>query len=295
MPQPQEQSQSPAERKVLLIGIGAGGLDQITVEAVAALNAADVFLVAAKRTGSSDPSSSDPSSNNRSADDLVSLRQAILARHRTRGDYRVIEVPDPERDRNPADYVAAVRDWHEARAAAYESVITAEVPAGGTCAFLVWGDPSLYDSTIRVLERIRARGSLALNYQVLPGVSSVQLLAARHRLVLNRIGGPITITTGRMLARDVAAGADNLVVMLDKDLAAANLRDAGLPGDWDIWWGANLGTEDEELVAGRLDETLDQIRAARARTATARGWVMDTYLIRRSTTTVSVSSASPEG
>lgn len=253
-------------RKVLLIGIGAGGLDQLTVEAVSALNAADVFLVAAK---------------NRGVDDLVALREAILARHRASPDYRVIEVPDPERDRaDPADYGGAVRDWHEARAAAYEAVIAAEVPEGHTCAFLVWGDPSLYDSTIRVVERILARGNLDLDYSVLPGVSSVQLLAARHRLVLNRIGGPITITTGRMLARDVAAGADNLVVMLDKDLAAA-----ALPGGWEIFWGANLGTEDEELVSGPLGEVLEDIRAARARAAAARGWVMDTYLIRRAART----------
>lgn len=249
-------------RHVLLIGIGAGGLDQLTVEAVAAFNQADAFLVAAK---------------NRGVDDLVTLREAILRRHRASSDYRVIEVPDPERDRaDPADYGAAVRDWHEARAAAYEAVIAAEVPEGGTCAFLVWGDPSLYDSTIRVVERILARGSLELDYRVIPGVSSVQLLAARHRLVLNRIGGPITITTGRMLARDVAAGADNVVVMLDKDLAAATL-----PGEWEIFWGANLGTDDEELVAGPLADVLGDIHAARERTALARGWVMDTYLIRR--------------
>lgn len=250
-------------RTALLIGIGAGGLDQLTVEAVAALNAADVFLVAAK---------------NRGVDDLAALRTAMLARHRATPDYRVLEVHDPERDRDPANYGVAVKDWHEARAAAYEGVIAAEVPEGGVCAFLVWGDPSLYDSTIRVVERIRARGNLELDYSVVPGVSSVQLLAARHRLVLNRIGGPITITTGRMLARTVADGGDNLVVMLDKDLAAAELA-----GDWDIWWGANLGTADEELVAGRLSEVLAQIRAARARAAQARGWVMDTYLIRRAT------------
>lgn len=249
-------------RRVLLIGIGAGGLDQLTVEAAAALNEADVFLVADKARG---------------VDDLVTLREAILRRHRASPEYRVIAVPDPERDRaDPADYGAAVRDWHEARAAAYEAVIADQVPEGAACAFLVWGDPSLYDSTIRVIERVQDRGNLALDYRVIPGVSSVQLLAARHRLVLNRIGGPITITTGRMLARDVAAGADNIVVMLDKGLAAAEL-----PGDWEIYWGANLGTEDEELVAGPLAEVVEDIRAARARAARARGWVMDTYLIRR--------------
>ncbi len=31
---------------------------------------------------------------------------------------------------------------------------------GGSAAFLVWGDPSLYDSTIRIIERVRARTAL---------------------------------------------------------------------------------------------------------------------------------------
>jgi precorrin-6A synthase len=116
-----------------------------------------------------------------------------------------------------------------------------------------------------------------LDYQVIPGVSSVQLLAARHRIVLNRIGGPITVTTGRRLGTDVARGADTLVVFLDGCLSCAELPGAG----WDIWWGANLGTASEELVAGRLGEVMDAIRAARKRAKAAQGWVMDVYLLRR--------------
>lgn len=117
---------------------------------------------------------------------------------------------------------------------------------------------------------------MRFDYDVVPGVSSVQLLAARHRLVLNTIGGPITVTTGRRLVQDVAAGASNIVVMLDGGLACADLD-----GAWNIWWGANLGTDDEELVAGPLAEVLPAIREARARAKGVRGWVMDTYLLRR--------------
>lgn len=243
-----------------LIGIGPGGPDELTVAAVHALNDVDVFLVADKQRG---------------VDDLVSVREEICRRHIT-GEYRVIVVPDPPRDRAPERYGNEVRDWHAARAEAYETVLREQVLDGETVGFLVWGDPSLYDSTIRVVERIRERGIVDLDYDVIPGVSSVQMLAARHRLVLNRIGGPITITTGRRLARDVAAGGDNLVVMLDGGLACTEL-----PGEWDIWWGANLGTSDEELVAGRLSEVRGRIEAARAGSKSARGWVMDTYLLRR--------------
>ncbi|WP_420751661.1 precorrin-6A synthase (deacetylating) [Rhodococcus sp. O3] len=246
--------------RVRLIGIGPGGPDDLTVAAVHALNEVDVFLVADKRRG---------------VDDLVSVREEICRRHIT-GDHRIVVVPDPPRDRAPERYGDEVRDWHAARAEVYETVLRERVRDGETAGFLVWGDPSLYDSTIRVVERIRDRGVVDLDYDVIPGVSSVQMLAARHRLVLNRIGGPVTITTGRRLARDVAAGGDNLVVMLDGDLTCTEL-----PGEWDIWWGANLGTSDEELVAGRLSEVRACIEAARSRSKAARGWVMDTYLLRR--------------
>lgn len=246
--------------KVRLIGIGPGGPDDLTVAAVHALDNVDVFLVADKARG---------------VDDLVTVREEILRRHTT-GNPRMIVVPDPPRDRDPQRYGDEVRDWHAARADAYARVLREQVAPDETVGFLVWGDPSLYDSTIRVVERIRDSGTLPIDYDIVPGISSVQLLAARHRLVLNKIGGPITITTGRRLAEEIDAGAENIVVMLDGGLACAGLGDG-----WFIWWGANLGTSDEELVAGNLEEVLPAIREARGRAKNARGWVMDTYLVRK--------------
>lgn len=246
--------------RIRLIGIGPGGPDDLTVAAVAALGSVDVIVVADK---------------NRGVDDLVALREEILQRHAP-GRHRVIVVPDPPRDRDPAQYGTEVRDWHDARAEKYEQVLRSQVRDGEAVGFLVWGDPSLYDSTIRVVDDIRARGTLDIDYDVIPGVSSIQMLAARHRLVLNRIGGSVTITTGRRLLEDVAAGHDDLVVMLDGKLTCRELD-----GDWDIRWGANLGTSDEELVAGRLADVLPQIEEARSRAKAARGWVMDVYLLRR--------------
>lgn len=246
--------------RVLLVGIGPGGADQLTVEAVRALNEVDVFLVADKGPG---------------VDDLVRLREEICRRHVTRP-HRVVEVPDPERDRSPASYGTAVRDWHEARAVAYERVLSHDVGDGEVVGFLVWGDPALYDSTLRVLDRVGERGRVPVEAEVVPGVSSVALLAARHRLVLNRVGGPLVITPARRLPEVVAAGHDDVVVVLDGGLACAELG----PG-WSIWWGANLGTADEELVAGPLPDVLPEIRSARERARRARGWVMDTYLLRR--------------
>jgi precorrin-6A synthase len=246
---------------VLVIGIGSGQPEHLTGEAVAALNAVDVFLVADKGSAKQD---------------LVALRTALCAAVIEHDHYRVVEVPDPERA-SGAGYEAGVRDWHAARAAAYAEVIRAALPDGGTVGFLAWGDPALYDSTIRIVESVAALG-VDLELTVVPGISSVQLLAARHRIVLNRVGQPVHLTTGRRLVEEYSPALGDLVVMLDGDLACTGLV-AEHP-DLTIYWGAQLGLPDEALVAGRLAAVIDPIRTARRAIREQRGWVMDTYLLR---------------
>ena len=247
--------------RVLVIGIGSGNLDHLTREAAAALNQVDVFLVADKGGAKHD---------------LVELRAAICAAVITHDRYRIIEVPDPERA-GSGDYGSAVVDWHTARAERYADVIRAEIGDSGTVGFLVWGDPAFYDSTIRIVEAVADHG-VELELTVIPGISSVQLLAARHRIVLNRVGEPIHITTGRRLVAEYSPGLGDVVVMLDGDLACGAL--AASHPDLQIYWGAQLGLPDETLVAGPLAEVIDQISAVRAQIRAARGWVMDTYLLR---------------
>lgn len=235
--------------RVRVLGVGMGP-HHITPEVADALRSCDYVLAAEKRED----------------DGLLSIRRAIAAEH----GLEVVAVPDPERDRaDPVDYAKAVKDWHEARVAAYERVLRER---GGTAAFLVWGDPSLYDSTIRVVDRLAER--MPLEYDVLPGISAPQLLAARHRIVLHPVGRPVHITTGRRLREELTAGQTNLCVMLTGTLDLAGLD------NWSIWWGANLGTDSEELVAGRVADVLPSIEAARERAKTAAGWVMDVYLLR---------------
>ncbi|WP_106400263.1 precorrin-6A synthase (deacetylating) [Actinocorallia populi] len=250
-------------RRVRIIGIGPGHPDQVTAEAVRAMNEVAYFLVP------------DKSADHAGTDGLLRAREEICRRHLP-GEYRVVTVRDPERDRDdPSDYRRAVEDWHEARAAAYEQAML-EHP--GDVGFLVWGDPSLYDSTIRVVERVLARGNVSFDYDVIPGVSSLQLLAARHRLVLNDIGTSLTVTTGRRLPAEAAAGNDNLVVMLDGALRCRVLPDLSA---WHIWWGANLGSPEEAVASGPLDQAMDDIVSARTQVKATAGWVMDTYLLRR--------------
>ena len=249
-------------RRLALVGLGPGDPDLGTAEAARVLAEVDYFLVA-------DKTASHPGTA-----DLIALREAICERH-VPGRWTLVHVPDPERDRDdPADYTGAVLDWHDARAQAFEQALL-EHP--GDAAILVWGDPALYDSAIRLAGRIAERGVVDVAVEVVPGLSSVQLLAARHRLVLNVIGGPITITTGRRLLHD-AVGHDNLVVMLDGSLTCRRLDDLS---QWHVWWGANLGSPGEQLAAGVLSDVADEIWQRRQDVRAAHGWVMDTYLLRR--------------
>ena len=99
--------------------------------------------------------------------------------------------------------------------------MAAELGPDGVGAFLVWGDPSVYDSTLRIIDRVLASGVVAFEYSVIPGVTSVQALAAAHRVPLNRVGEPIHITPARRIAGGLPAGLDSAVVMLDRGFTAA--------------------------------------------------------------------------
>jgi len=249
-------------RKVFVIGIGAGNPDYVTVQAINALNQVDVFFIMDKGDETRD---------------LVRLRKDICERYIKDKSYRTMALPDPPRDRKAASYEPAVRAWHDQRAAIYERLIDEELGEDECGAFLVWGDPSLYDSTLRIIDRIVARGAVAFDYEVIPGISAIQALAAKHRIALNRIGRPVHITTGRKLDEGLLHDAGDVVVMLDGDCSFKTIADS----DVDIYWGAYLGTDDEILVAGHLHECADDIQRLRAEAKARKGWVMDTYLLRK--------------
>jgi precorrin-6A synthase len=166
--------------------------------------------------------------------------------------------------------------WHAARAERLEAAFADHLGAGEVGAILAWGDPALYDSVLRILDHILARGRVPFRRLVVPGLSSVQVLAARHGVPLNGIGGSVLITTGRRLAAGWPAEAESVVVMLDGDPAFAHLDP-----DLTIYWGAYLGSPDEILVSGRLGDAGGEIRRVRAEARARHGWIMDIYLLRR--------------
>jgi precorrin-6A synthase len=249
-------------RKLFVIGIGTGNPEHVTIQAVNALNKVDVFFVMDKGEDKGD---------------LVRARQDICERFIASKTYRFVEAKDPVRDPAAPSYRAGVDQWHRERAAIWERMIAEELTEDGTGGFLVWGDPSLYDSTLRIIGIIVSNGNILFEYQVIPGISSIQALAASHRIALNRIGGSVHITTGRNLSAHRANAHDDVVVMLDNGSAYKSV-DAE---QTEIYWGAYLGTDKELIVSGPLRKALPEIERLRAEARARNGWIMDTYLLRR--------------
>lgn len=238
-----------------LIGIGTGNPDHVTGQAIRALNAADLILIPRKGSAKSD---------------LADVRELILSRVLSRpvptAAYDVPSRADQD------DYLGAVSDWHDAIAKVWAETISAH-PGAQDVALMVWGDPSLYDSTLRIAARLAG-----VTVKVIPGITSLQALTAAHAIPLNTLAAPVTITTGRQLRdRGWPEGATTLAVMLDKGGAFTAID----PTDTHIWWGAYVGMPEETLIQGPLATVAEEILATRARLRAEHGWIMDIYLLRR--------------
>ena len=239
-----------------IIGIGTGNPDHLTAEAARALNSADLILLPRKGEDKSD---------------LADIRRLILSKVLT-APVPVAEYDVPLRA-DQSDYLGAVNDWHDAIASVWRDAITLRLPQGGHVALMVWGDPSLYDSTLRIAARLP---DVAVT--VIPGITSLQVLTAAHAIPLNTLAAPVTITTGRQL-RDHGwpEGAVTLAVMLDKGGAFTVLDPLGLT----IWWGAYVGMPQQVLIHGPLAAVSGEILSSRARLRAIHGWIMDIYILRK--------------
>jgi precorrin-6A synthase len=249
-------------KKILIIGIGAGNPEYLTIQAVNALNQVDVFFILDKGADK---------------EELVDFRRELCRRYITRRNYRFVDAESPEWERRSADYRETIAELNRDKQAVFERLIGEGMEDGECGAFLVWGDPTLYDSTIRIIEAIAGSGAHAIDYEVIPGISAAQALAAKHKTTLNRIGEAIEITTGRRIAEGFPNNVDSVIVMLDAKNGFKRYADQ----DIDIFWGAYIGTPDEILIAGKLKEVVDDIERVRSEARQAHGWIMDTYLMRR--------------
>ena len=235
-----------------LIGIGTGNPDHVTREAQRALQEAALILVPKKGPGK---------------DDLASLRHRILDAAGTRA--KVVEFDYPVRD-EALPYRERVIAWHDEIARRWIAAIGG---SDGPVALLVWGDPSLYDSTLRIARRLTP----APKIRVVPGITALSALTAAHGITFNTLAGAVVVTTGRRLRENGwPEGAESVVVMLDGECSFMGLDRP----DLHIWWGGYLGMDEQVLDAGPLAEAGPRIVAQRAAERARHGWIMDTYLLR---------------
>jgi precorrin-6A synthase len=249
------------KRKVTIIGIGAGNPDFLTIQAIDAMNRVDVFFIPDKGMEKAD---------------LAHVRRSVIERYVRDRRFRTVEYSVPTRREDRERYEGAVSDWHAEIGETYFRLIRNELDESETGAFLVWGDPTLYDSTLRILERLREMGGLDLDYDVIPGISSIQALAARHRIALNAIGRSVLITNGRSLAEEFPDTVDSVAVLLNADKA---LRSAD--GELDAYWGAYVGMPEEILVSGKLKDVVGEIERMRSAARKEKGWIMDCVLLKK--------------
>lgn len=252
-----------------VLGIGMGP-QHVTPEVSAAL--ADCELVVAL-----DKSATPGAHAGQGIDEQLAVRRLVAVQHGV----ELVAVPDPPRERDPRlvagtdAYRAAVAAWHEQRVERIASVLQAR---RGPAALLAWGDPSLFDSMVRLAGELAGR--LGWEWAVLPGISAPQLLAARHRVVLHRVGEPVHVTTARRLPAALAQGQTNLLVMLTTPGTLDELVARPELGGWQLWWSANLGAAGERSLHGTVAEVVPQARMAREQARQHDGWVMDLFLLR---------------
>ena len=252
--------------ELLLIGIGTGNPEHLTLQALRALKSADLVLLPRKGEEKAD---------------LADLRRTICA-DVLGAQESVVEFDLPKRDATTPKYLDGVHAWHDAIAEIWGSLIRDHLPQraeaeDGRVALLIWGDPSLYDSSLRIAERLQS-GGLSLLVTVIPGITSLQVLTAAHGIPLNTLGGTVQITTGRRLREEGwPDNADSVAVMLDGECSFQSLPPEGLH----IWWGAYLGMDDELCIAGPLSDRGPEIVEARAEARARHGWIMDIYLLKR--------------
>ncbi len=124
--------------ELVLIGIGTGSPDHLTREGEAEIRGADCILVPRKGAAKAE---------------LAELKKGICASVLgVRAESRILEFDMPVRASCP-DYLESVDAWHGEIGKAWNAALEARVVQ--RVALLVWGDPSLYDSTLRIAARLR--------------------------------------------------------------------------------------------------------------------------------------------
>ncbi len=252
-------------KKIYLIGIGPGDPRYLTIEAIETMQKVDVFFILEKEQEKNS--------------DLIRIRKEILERFLNGKRYRVITEKVPERKKAGKDtelYKERVDTWRREKADIIGRLIKEEMDENEIGALLIWGDPSLYDGHIEILRLLKEEMKMDIEFEVIPGITSIQVLTAKHKIPLNRIAGSIMITTPRGLKELNPSEIKNTVILLDNYLTYRNFKDSDLY----IYWGAYLGTPQEVLISGKIKDVLEDIIKIRNERKKKNNWIMETYILR---------------
>lgn len=249
-------------KKIYLIGIGPGSPEYLTIHAINAMKKTNVFFLLEKEE---------------ECEELIEIRKKIIERYLGKGNYRIVASEIPKRKKGGKAYKDNVETWRLQKAEVMHKLIEQEMKDNEVGAFLIWGEPSLYDGSIEIFQHILEHRTADFEYEIIPGISSIQVLAQRHKIPLNRIGETITITTGRRLKEFTPADIKNVAVVVDPFSAFRYFNDEDLY----IYWGAYLGTDDEILVSGKLKDVAKDIEKIKIDARKKKGWIMDTYILRQ--------------
>ncbi len=247
-------------KKIYLIGIGPGGPEYLTIQAINTMKKVDVFFLLEKK--------------GKGRENLLKIRREILERYLNQDKYQVVTAEVPSRKRGKA-YKEKVEIWRLEKGKIILNLIKNELKDNQVGAFLIWGDPSLYDGTLEILHHILKQRGVKFEYEVIPGITSIQILAARHKIPLNYIGESIIIVPARKLKEGLPV--ENTVVLLDSASDFLNVKDE----DIEIYWGGYLGTDDEILISGKLKEIAENLMNIRKEAKKKKGWLMDTYILKK--------------
>jgi precorrin-6A synthase len=250
---------APWVKQLFLVGIGTGNPEHLTLQAIRTLNAVDVILIPRKGDGKAD---------------LAELRRTICADVLTNPATRIVEFDLPIRNETTPDYVQRVEDWHDSIATVWTETLARAPGPQEKVALLVWGDPSLYDSTLRIAARLAPTPKVT----VIPGITSLQGLTASHAIPLNDLAAPFTVTTGRQLReKGWPKGTNRIAVMLDGECSFQHIPQA----DVTIWWAAFVGMPNETILSGARAQTSQTIIETRKALRDQHGWVMDIYILQQ--------------
>ena len=241
-------------KKVYLIGMGPGNLKYLTLEAVDLIKRLPLFLIPLKSSKKTY---------------LTEKRKEILYKIRKDQNFKIVEIPFPERKRS-FQYKEAVISWRRKKAEILIKVLQKE--STEEAGFIVWGDPSIYDGHIEIFKDVQKQ--IPIEFEIIPGISAFQILSAKHKIPLTRIAGSLLFTTPRGLKK-FSEIKENTVVFLDNYESYRKFNQKDLK----IYWGAYLGTEKEVLLSGKLSEVKEKLIELRRKLRKENGWIMEIYFL----------------